>query len=255
MANLPGMKAFLALQQEVMDMVVGEDAADLSSGNPTNPTLTRVKALINDSYREVVSKRDWYFLMKIKTFTLVLGQATPYALDDACDTPYWFRIAAEAKRLNFMPYDEWLMRWPAGFTNMGNSSPLYYIPAPVAINGAKQVVLFPASDNSTRIVEYGYKTRITDMSGDTDVMLIPAEWQDVVIKLAIFKAFTKRQDSDNANAYLGMYLSRLAEMMVWDINQTPEWVNSIMDLAMSRMGSVLGNFNQVAWSMGTGGIY
>jgi hypothetical protein len=255
MANLPGVKTFVSLVEEVAQFVMGQTPADVSSGNPTNPTLTILKQIVNDAYREVLSKRFWYFLVDIKTLTLTSGQTTPYALDDTCDMPFYFRITAEAKRLNYIPYDEWLMRWPAGFTNMGNSSPLYYIPAQVATNGAKQVLLFPASDNSTRVVEYGFKKRVVDMTDPTDYMLIPAEWQDVVIKLAIFKSFIKRQDPDNAKPYFDLYTARLNEMMVWDINQTPEWINSIMDLSMSRMGSILGNYNQVAWAIGTGGIY
>jgi hypothetical protein len=254
MANLPGTKPFVSLVEEVAQFTIGASAADLATGNPTNPSLTILKQIVNDSYREIVSKRNWAFLFDIKTITCVQGQATPFPLDDACDNPYWFRIAAEAKRLNFMPYDQWLMKWPAGFTNMGNSSPLYYIPAPIAANGAKQVLLFPASDNSARVVEYGMKKRIEDMSDPTDVMLIPAEWQDVVIKLAIYKTFIKRQDPDNANVYYALYNSRLAEMMVWDASFV-EWVDSIMDLSMSRMGSTLGSFNQTAWAIGTGGVY
>lgn len=250
MANLAGAKTFLEIQQEVSENVLGKAAlADTYS----NPTLTQVKRIINDAYREICSKHDWYFLYKEANFSLVKDQITAHTLPDDVLELYGITIPSLEVRLGETSLDLFNRMLPGRYSDQESGQPYSYVKGPVASNGALQVYIWPSpTDNYTANITY--KARVTNLSGDTDVTLIPPEFQDVLINYATAKACIKK-GSDNSNEeakmYFDLYQDRYNDMWVKSAAMNEYIKGIVAEYNLPVTGSV-GN-DVLLWNIATNG--
>lgn len=191
MANLAGQKTFLDVQQQISELVLRKTIADTS----TQPTLTRLKAIINDAYLEVCTEVEWSWRFKDSgTFNTVANQTTPYVMPDTVEEVFWMTIPAYQQKLWYASYGQWLVNYPGKFTNVSATKPWAYIEGEKASNNALQFYLFPQAAQ-VYTVNYGYMLRITPLSGDTDIMICSPEMQDIVVNRAIRKVFEYLKDA------------------------------------------------------------
>ena len=210
--RLAGQKDFLQMQGEISEICLQMAIADATS----NPTLTRIKQVINDSYREICSEQPWWFLINnTSTFDTIASQTDPYALDDTCDSVVQMSIENKQRYLIKMEYENWRKQYPWGFTGQGLQIPIWYINAPTAFNNAQQVLLYPAAD-AVYTITYVFKRRVFEMSDDTDQPLIPPEFQDVIVARACWNIFRHRNDN-RAEQWRVDYERRYAKM--WKRNE------------------------------------
>lgn len=190
MANLPGTKTMAQFEAEAAEIVL--EKAEF--GTNTNPTATRFAEFFNDAYRELCAAYDWWFLFDISTFATIASGTAPYAVDDTAREIMYMTIPAQQQKIRRASFTDWIANYPGRYTNVGATKPWAYIPAEDASNAALQFYLFPQSDQ-VYTVEYGFKKRVVALtSGSSEVMIIPPEFQNVVLNEAIKKSLMKRND-------------------------------------------------------------
>lgn len=232
---LPGQKTFVQIQAELGEQILGTQTGTSPYWDTTTrPTLARVQQLINDAYRELMSKTEWWFLFRVFNFSTVVGQTTPYALDPTADEVMYMTIPGKQLKLSWMANSDWHVIFPGGYTNMANMLPTFYIPGPP--NSSTNVLQFylgagPADQVYT--VEYGAKVRVADLSADSDVPLIRPEWQDVLILGAKIKVFDWLGDITRLQEVKALYDERLRQM--WKFDQETEESSWRMRDAYSEM--------------------
>ena len=227
MPNLAGQKTFLSMQGELAEIVLNSAAFSTT----TNPNLVRAKQIINDSYREITTERDWWFLFNQLTVSTVVGQTTAYALDDTCKEIRYMAIPTNQQRLVYLPWEKWVNDFPGRYTNQGNARPWAYVPGQEAANNALQVYFFPAAD-AIYSVEYGFMRRVLDLSADTDVPIIPPEFQDCILLRAAFEIFHKVNDK-RAAEWKSRYEER-SNVMWLKNEQLSDYVNTFRNINSER---------------------
>lgn len=232
---LPGQKTFVQIQAQLGSQILGTQAGTTPYfDTTTRPTLAEAKQLINDAYRELVSKAEWWFLFRELTFATVVGQTTPYGLDQTADEVMWMTIPAKQLKLSWMANSDWKVIFPGGYTNMANMLPTFYIPAPPdSTTNVLQFNLGPGPADQIYTVRYGFKVRVTDLSADSDVPVVRPEWQDVIILGAKIKIFDWLGDMARVQETKALYDERLRQM--WKFDQETEESSWRMRDAYSEM--------------------
>lgn len=185
MPAAPGQKTFLSVQQEISEEVWNKSILDATD----RPTLTRLKQIINDSYREICSMWDWQWLYDVTTVVPATGDTSPTALSTAAERVEWMAIPNGGGRLKFLTDNQWsLLTFGQRFTNFGNSRPKFYVEAPYDANNGLQVYFFPAADQAYT-VQYRFKKRVSDLSASGDTPFIPPEFQDMWVYLCLMKVY------------------------------------------------------------------
>jgi len=191
-ANLQGQKTFIQMQDQIAQTTQRTTAALAQKPNQAD-----IKRFINDAYIAICSERDWWFMFNIATFSTVLGQQTPYVMPDTVMQVFYMTIPANQQKLKFATFGKWLVNYPGRYTNVGNTRPWAYIEGPEASNNALQYYIFPAADSNNGnnyTVEYGYKTRITLLSADSDISVIPPEFSQCIVNRALEAIFRELND-------------------------------------------------------------
>lgn len=234
-STLTGQKTFVQVQAELGEQILGTQGGTSPYFDAnTRPTLTRVKALINDAYREVCSYAPWWFLYQEFSFNTAVGQTTPYDVDLTAEQVQWMTIPARQLKLSWMAMSDWRVIFPGGYTNMANMLPTFYIPAPPdATTNGLQFYLGPGPANDIYSVSYGAKLRIANMSADGDTPLIRPEWQDVYILKAKMKIFDWLGDMTRVQETKALYDKRMDEM--WKFDQETEESSWRMRDTLSEM--------------------
>lgn len=80
------------------------------------------------------------------------------------------------------------------------SAPYYYIMSSPNSSGTPQFSFLPAPSSVMNIMIRGTKN-LSDLSGDTDVSIIPSQWHDAMINIASFYGFQGLDDSRSALEY------------------------------------------------------
>ncbi len=194
MANLSNQKTFLQIQQQISEICFKAVYPNTVEDGVNQPGLTRLKQIINDAYAEVTTEVAWRWrFYDGYTFNTVVGQTTPYDLPDDCEEILDVTIPQYQQRLWATEYSQWITNYPGNYTNYANAKPWAYIPARMASNNAWQIYLFPAADAASPTGFYTvlvpYMKRALPMVADTDIMICPPEFQDIIINRAIMKTY------------------------------------------------------------------
>lgn len=217
MATIPGQKTFLEIQQEISEEALSMTLADSTS----RPTLTRLKQMINDAEREICNAFPFSFMFRESTFPTVVGQTTPYGVSATAQEILFMEIQAKQQSLVWMDYNTWAKVYPGGYTNFSNSIPGWYIPAPPDVDAADQNTLqyyiFPAADQ-IYTVTYGFQLACANMSATTDLPIIPARYQHVLIELAKAKVwkFLGQGSKPNYEDSMALFKQEYAKMIILD---------------------------------------
>lgn len=225
MANLLGQKSFLTIYTEVCDEISNSTPA-----NMVNPSLSRVKAYINNAYHQILNKYEWWFLFKQFSFNTVQGTHL-YALDPTAAEVMQMNIPALTHKLRFISREVFASRFPQEYSGVGQVRPLFYIPASpdtvTNVNGL-QYDLWPTPDQAYA-VDYWAKILVADLSADSDVPYIPTQWQDVITYRAIADAYQKIQQFDMSARFLQRYEELINDM--WRVNEAKmDWISSLRDI-------------------------
>jgi hypothetical protein len=168
-------------------------------------------------------------------------------MPDAAEEVIFMTIPANQQRLRYGAYSQWIANYPGKYTNMGNTKPWAYIESPEASNNALQYYLFPAADQ-VYTISIGYMKRITLLSGDTDIMICPPEFQDIVINRAICKCYQYLKDDtwmlyDDGPDGKSFAARRYTDM--WIKNQSfADWVGTFRSAKIEQQLSSQADLNR-----------
>lgn len=216
MANLPGTKTFETIYTEVSNNAFGR----LATSEDVPVSLTRLKQIVNDSQREICTKKDWSWLYTEADFTLTGGQTTAFALPDACGAVLGLSIPSENVKLGEISMEAWTLLYPDRFISQTTGQPEVYIKGANATNNAMQIFVWP-SPAATYTARLFYRKRVSDMTNTTDVPVIPVDWQDVLIAHATAECFRALNDDKSdkaAQRWQARYLDRFQDMFIQDCN-------------------------------------
>lgn len=235
-STLSGQKTFLEVQAQLGGKFLGTQGGTTPYWDTTTrPTLAEVKTFINDAYRETCSYKPWWFLFIEDTFPTVVGQTTPYAVSLLAEQISFMAIEARQLKEGWLAYSDWREIFPGKYQNMTNMLPTFYVPAPAnATTNGLQFYLGPGPADQVYSVAYGYKTRVVNMSANSDTPLIRPEWQDVYILLATAKIQDHLGMTDEFEKTMARYRQRLDEM--WKFDQETEESSWRMKNAVDGMG-------------------
>ena len=176
---LPGQKTFLELQNEIAVNVFAQAAA----GTNTNPTLSTIKNIINKWYKRFFDQHKWIWAQKETTFPTVANQVR-YILPDDTLKIITMQIRNLVRDIREIDRDRFIKDYPGGWTTITAAVPLVYMYAPPVASGtsknALQVDMWPYPDQIYTIT-MDYMARFTPMSLDTDVPVIPPEYDPVLV--------------------------------------------------------------------------
>lgn len=197
MANLAGQRTGAQILAAIGSILFQQTAASSS----TYPTSTTILELMNRYYKTFVSKYEFLWSMKSTTINTVSGTTTLVMPDDV-QKVYQMQIRANGRYLQYLPRKVFERMYPMGWTNVGNSQPVYYVEAAPASNNALQFDLFPTPD-AVYTINYDYRARFTELAGSTEVPVIPPEFDMYLIYGPAMEALLMLGD-DRAKAYADM---------------------------------------------------
>jgi hypothetical protein len=175
MANLAGQRTGAQIVSAVDSILFNKTSGSAN----TYPTSTTILELINRYYKTFVDKYQFLWAMKSTTASTSSG-VTLLTMPDDCIQVYQMQIRANGRYLQFLPRKTFERMFPAGWTSVGNSQPIYYVEAAPASNNAIQFDLFPTPD-ATYTINYDYRARFTPLVGSTEVSVIPPEYDMYLI--------------------------------------------------------------------------
>lgn len=221
MAALAGQSTFLELQQAVGAILFNQTAASAN----TFPTLTQVKAKINQVYRNIFQKQPWKWAYGQSTFNTVAGTHL-VTLPDNVQKIWALQIQGNNWYLQYVPNNKFFRGYPGAWSTMGNNQPYIYTDAPPASNNALQIDLFPTPD-AVYTVSFQFEKRLTALSADGDYSIIPPEYENAIIYGAAMDLLAQLADN-RASYYAGEFKKIMSDM----------WLNEernldYMDAAMS----------------------
>lgn len=165
---------FLALQNELFDRGLGY----LNDGSRGT---TRVQNWINSAYREIVADSDWPFLNATTT-----GPA-PITIADLGTIESVINVAT---LLKLVPVDRRNLTDVFPVLTTTGIGEFYYV------TGGSVINVYPADTASTLQVLY-WKSP-ADLSATTDVPVVPAQYQELIILAALRRGFTEDNDAGDA---------------------------------------------------------
>lgn len=243
----PGQKSFLEIQQEVSDEILSMTIADTSS----RPTLTALKRIINDAYRDVCSSWTWWWMYTETTLTIVANQTTPHYMDASLEDVMYINIASLQRKLGWMSETDWRVTYPGGFTNYGASPPWAYIPTIPNSDGSLGYYIFPKADQNYT-AQVGGKLRVANLSADADVPKIPAQWQGLLLNLAKNYAL-KFQGISSSDSRREGYLNDFKDMWnrAWlEDQRMEESVWRFRNAEAERAQAAASDFTRGVWMQG-----
>lgn len=248
MATIPGQKTYLEIQQEISEEVMSEALATSTS----RPNLARLKTMINDAQREICNGFAFSFMFRETSFPTVVGQQTPYAVGSTAQEILFMAIRSKQQGIVWMDYNSWEKSYPGGYTAFANSIPTYYIPAPVDTDAADQntlqYYLFPAADE-IYTVSIGYQLACANMSATTDLPIIPARYQHVLILLAKAKVwdFLGQGAKANYESTYAQFQREYAKMIILD-QRVEECSWRFRFRSLETLRASINNINFVLWN-------
>lgn len=197
MANLAGQQTFLQMQNTCGAIWLEQTAL----GTQTYPTLATCKELLNRYMKILISKYEFVWVGKSTTINTVAGTKL-LTMPDLVRKVGKLQIQANGRDLIYKTQYEFAQDYPMGWTGTTNSQPLFYIETDPASNNAIQFNLFPTPD-AIYSISYDYLTRTAAMSADSDVPIVPPEWDSWLIWRAASEGLTMLGDPRSA-VYKGM---------------------------------------------------
>lgn len=165
---------FTALQNELFDRGL-KYLDDGARGT------TRVQNWVNSAYREIVADSDWPFLQATAT-----GPA-PITIADLGTIESVINVAT---LLKLVPVDRRNLTDVFPVLTTAGIGEFYYVTGGTVIN------VYPADTASTLQVLY-WKSP-PDLSASTDVPIVPAQYQELIILAALRRGFTEDNDAGDA---------------------------------------------------------
>lgn len=169
----------------------------------TGVSSSKVDTWINDALNETIEGFRLPFMEATQAYTLTVGDpditsgvGTPSNFDE----PIAVRITTDGseKVLDYLQYDELLRRYP-DFPNVDNGTPRYWY------EFAGEINTFPASDTAYA-VSLDYYKKPTELTGDSDVPVLPALYEELLVIGAYIRALEADDDYDEA----------AVQRLIWD---------------------------------------
>jgi hypothetical protein len=243
--TIPGQKTFVQIQQEI-----AQEILDVSSNADatTRPTLTQLKRIINDRHRMICTAWSWWWLYREDSFPTVANQTTPYYPGSEYQEIQWMAIPAQQRKIPWLSMSDFETMYPGRYASYGPTIPFNYIPAPPDTDQGLGYFLFPAA-NAVYTVTFGAKLRVTDMSADADVPLLPADWQDLLCngaKADVLKFFGVDPSTPRFQSYMQPYNDRFQQAILED-QRTEENVWRFRSARVERAMSAATDYRQGVW--------
>lgn len=241
---LPGVKDFQAMYEEVFRDV--HNTTDTSVN--TFPDLTEVKKIINDEYRKFAFSKEWPFMRRERTTTLVDGTSVYTCATDVRKIGNVMREETLGMKVYFMPRQMFENRFPKGDVDAPSGRSNLWTPVDPDTDNAIKFKLrpIPNSETDTLVLKYTAWLRPVDMVADTDVMLVPADLQDIVLMKAKARCFRILDDNENEMRYL-QEADRESKVAWREIMSQPGWVDETIDIFAEREGSGTADIRTALW--------
>ena len=228
---LPGVKDFLAMQTEVFADVHNTD--DLTTA--TFPALARIKQIINDEDRKLCAGKEWMWVRRERTITMVDGTSV-YTLDaDVRKVGNIMREETVGLRVNFMPRQNYENAFPKGDIDAPAGRPRIWTPVDPDVDNAFKVKFrnIPGPDEDTKVLKFTAFIRPPAMINDVDIPIYPEEFQDIVLGRVKSRCFRILDDTDNELRYKQDADELEKEAWKEHMNQ-PGWVDEFKDIYAER---------------------
>jgi len=197
-------------------------------GDTTTPMITRIKRFINWTQQDIAARRNWEFLLKTADITTVASTST-YSLASDADKVIDIINTTTRAKLGFTSRQEFDARVP--YTT-STGSPSVWIPAGRDTNGYLKVQLYLTPD-AEYTLPYWYRKRLTDLSADADVSLIPLKYHKLLYLGAVAQVY-EYDTNPMANNYWVQYENMINDM-IDDLESGSE--DSVISLRSTDEGS------------------
>jgi len=174
-AVLPGQLTFLEIKNQIASVLLNRGALSTTS----YPTIAMVNDVVNKYYKRFYGSNRWVWDKKITTKATVAGAKNVVMADDIMEVTNMV-IESLVRKLILYPREKFKSVAPGGWTNIGNAVPVYSVEGQPASNNALTFDLWPTPD-AIYTLTIDYYARITPMSSDGDVSIIPPEFEDYLI--------------------------------------------------------------------------
>jgi len=211
MAALAGQQTFLQMQNSCGAIWLEQTALSTT----TYPTLATCKELLNRYMKILIGKYPFVWVGAETTIATV-ASTTRLTMPDLVRKVATFQIRANGRNMTYLTRIEFERMFPMGWTNVGQSQPIYYVEAPPASNNAIQFDLFPTPD-AIYTINYDYLTRAVAMSADGDYPVVPPEWDSWLVWRSVAEGLTMLGDP-RATTYKAM--ADELESQMWLDNET-----------------------------------
>lgn len=206
-------------------------------GNLTPSTgVARDKAFTNEAYHTLNTERRWSWLVSTTSVALVAGQRTyvmlgtsPTVTDFDSPISVTLELTSGGARKKLPRVDAQFFEDLTGHMST-NAEPFVWTiqggtaatsSAAVVQGGQQSIVVNPpvasAGHGVNLLVRYWRSAASIEMSADTDVPIIPAQFHHALIDLACAKAMTRYNMAADAQMFMQSYQSQLAKMMDADV--------------------------------------
>lgn len=167
---------------------------------------------VNQAYLDVQNKwMDWRFLWKESTVTMVIT-TSDYSLAADCVMPNEDSFYIDGNKLDPIDFDTY-RRDRGAFDDMGTGTPQYFTIMP-----NEKIRVFPTPAATGAVLNYEYQRGGLQMSGNTDLPVIPARYHDVIL----WKAVMMWAAFENADVELKVgQFNYDAAMLRLEANQLP----------------------------------
>ena len=165
---------------------VGEPTIPDASTFNTDSSLTKIqlqaKLFVDKVNRRLVRKNRARFLSRKATFSVTSG-SNSYSLpngvfvEDIKSDSVFITTTGKGRKLEYVPYDQWLLYYPEGETVKG--IPSFYYDLPPDGTGVDKIA-FSQPSNYSLTVQYEYYVNVAPITVATDEIAFPARFEDIL---------------------------------------------------------------------------
>jgi len=184
--------------------------------------LTSVKLMINNSVREVQTRRRWNCLYRNTSFPTVSGTSAYTLATRSAPGLLWHEEYGYPSRIPFITDEQWVN---GGYNTSTTGKPELAHTTTLGLTSdvrTQTIEFYPIPDDIYTIYD-SYFIAHTDMVQDAEYHIFPKEFDELIIMLSVIKGkrFTeKNTDVVQLAAFIDAELRRLAR---WDSNLTPNF--------------------------------
>ena len=218
---------FLRTRESAVTVVDKTDGTVAISAGGTTVTGSSTSFAAADvgKYIQFDGSNDWYRI-SARTSTTDITIDTAYAgtsaLSGATYTirKFFYSLSSSVDRIldiknwetaiRIVQTDYGTLDWISG-ANMAQGATSAYAAYGIDSSGNVQLTFYPFPSDA-RIFEVKYLKRLSDLSADADLSVIPVKWHHVIVEGALVYGFRFMRKFDIATAWAQTYLGHLEEM-------------------------------------------